>query len=157
MILTPTLIPTCWCRCLCWCRCWKIIFKKQSHQHRHQYQYLHRHWHECRCQCRCRCQISMSIWMVLYGITLVPLAEELRAADPVLLFPFYADDAAFDGSAQRSAQLLKLLTKKGPDRDISPSRLSPSLYRTPQGKRKWWKKIFQRRGYVWTSLVVFIT
>ena len=30
--------------------------------------------------------------MVLYGITLVPLAEELRAADSGLLSPFYADD-----------------------------------------------------------------
>ena len=37
--------------------------------------------------------------MVLYGITLVPLAEELRSADPGLISPFYADDAAFDGSA----------------------------------------------------------
>ena len=35
--------------------------------------------------------------MVLYGITLFPLAEELRAVDPGLLSPFYEDDAAFDG------------------------------------------------------------
>ena len=34
--------------------------------------------------------------MVLYGITLIPLAEELRAAYPGILLPFYADDAAFD-------------------------------------------------------------
>ena len=53
--------------------------------------------------------------MVLYRITLVPMAEELIAADPGLLSPFYADDAAFDGLARRSAQLLKLLTKRGPD------------------------------------------
>ena len=52
------------------------------------------------------------ISMVFYGITLVPLAEELRAADPGLLSPFYADDAAFDGLAQHSAQLLKLLMKR---------------------------------------------
>ena len=58
--------------------------------------------------------------MVLYGITLVPLAEELRAADPGLLFPFYADDAAFDGSARRSAQLLKLLMRRGTDRGYFP-------------------------------------
>ena len=45
--------------------------------------------------------------MVLYGITLVPLAQELRAADSGLLSPFYVDDVAFDGSARRSAQLLK--------------------------------------------------
>ena len=35
--------------------------------------------------------------MVLYGITLVPLEEDLRAADPGLLSSFYADDAAFGG------------------------------------------------------------
>ena len=53
--------------------------------------------------------------MVLYGITLVPLAEELRAADLGILYPFYADDASFDGLTRRSAQLLKLLMKRGPD------------------------------------------
>ena len=37
--------------------------------------------------------------MVLHGITLVPLAEELRAADPGLLSPFYAENVAYDGSA----------------------------------------------------------
>ena len=35
--------------------------------------------------------------MVLYGITLVPLAEELRSADPGILSRFYTDCAAFDG------------------------------------------------------------
>ena len=35
---------------------------------------------------------------VFYGSTLVHLSKELRAADPGLLSPFYADDAAFDGS-----------------------------------------------------------
>ena len=35
--------------------------------------------------------------MVLYGRTLVPIAEEIWAADPGLLYPFYAYHAAFDG------------------------------------------------------------
>ena len=65
--------------------------------------------------------------MVLYGITLVPLAEELRTADPGLLSPCYADDAAFDGSARHSAQLLKMLTKRGPDRD-NLTKLAKSLF-----------------------------
>ena len=43
--------------------------------------------------------------MVFYRITLVPLAEQLRAADPGILSPFYADDAAFIGLARRSAPL----------------------------------------------------
>ena len=35
--------------------------------------------------------------VVLYRITLVPLAKELRAADPGFLSPFYAYNAVFDG------------------------------------------------------------
>ena len=35
--------------------------------------------------------------MVLYGINLVALAEELQASDPGIINPFYVDDAAFDG------------------------------------------------------------
>ena len=58
--------------------------------------------------------------MVLYGIPLIPLAEELRAAYPGLLSPFYADNAAFDGSERRSAHLIKLLMKRGPDRRYFP-------------------------------------
>ena len=58
--------------------------------------------------------------MVLYGITLVPLAKEFRTADPGLLSPFYADDAAFDGSARRSTQLLKMLMKRGTDQGYFP-------------------------------------
>ena len=53
--------------------------------------------------------------IVLYGMTLIPLAEELIAADPGLLSPFYADDSDFDGLTRRSAQILDLLMKRGPD------------------------------------------
>ena len=65
--------------------------------------------------------------MVFYGITLAPLAEELQAADPGLLSPFYAVDTAFDGLERRSAQLLKLLMRKGPDRGYLPD-LAKSLF-----------------------------
>ena len=54
--------------------------------------------------------------MVMYEITLVPLVEKLRAADPGLLLPFYADDAVFDSTARHSAQILNLLMKRGMDR-----------------------------------------
>ena len=53
--------------------------------------------------------------MLLYRITLSPLAAELRAAYPGRLSPFYVDDADFDGKAQQSAQLINLLMKRGPD------------------------------------------
>ena len=58
--------------------------------------------------------------VVIYGITLVPLAEYLRDADPTLLSPLYADDAAFDGSARRSATQLRLLMDRGADRVYFP-------------------------------------
>ena len=58
--------------------------------------------------------------MVLYGITLFPFAEELRLADMGLLSLFYADDVAFEGLVLCSAQLLKLLMKRGPDRGYFP-------------------------------------
>ena len=47
--------------------------------------------------------------MVLYGITLVPLTEELQMSDPVLLAPLYANNELLYGSARHSAQLLYLL------------------------------------------------
>ena len=53
--------------------------------------------------------------MVLYVNLLFPLMKELRDADPTLLSPFYANDAAFDVLARRSAAQLKLLTDRGPD------------------------------------------
>ena len=53
--------------------------------------------------------------MVLYGIILLPLAEELRYAYFNLLSPFYDDDAVFDGLARKSAAQLHLLIERGPD------------------------------------------
>ena len=58
--------------------------------------------------------------MVLYRITLVPLADELCSVDTGLLSPFYVDDAAFNGSARRIAQLLKLLMSRGEAREYFP-------------------------------------
>ena len=58
--------------------------------------------------------------MVFYGITLVPLAEELRAADPGFLSPFYEDDAASDSLERQSSQLLKLLIERGLYRGYLP-------------------------------------
>ena len=43
------------------------------------------------------------LYMVLYGITLVILTEDLQAVDLDLLALLYADDANFDGSAHQSA------------------------------------------------------
>ena len=74
--------------------------------------------------------------MVLYRITLVPLAEELRAADPGLLPPFYADNAAFNGSERRSAQLLNLLVKRGTDRGYFPEPAKPLFVLDTPSQRK---------------------
>ena len=54
--------------------------------------------------------------MILYEITFVPLKEELRYVEPILLSLFYFNDAAFDGSARRSVAQLRLLIDRGPVR-----------------------------------------
>ena len=53
--------------------------------------------------------------MVLYGITLDSLEEELRDADPILLPTFYTNDAVFDSSSQRSAAQLIPMMDRGTD------------------------------------------
>ena len=52
--------------------------------------------------------------MVLYGVTLGSLEEELWAADLELLTHFNAYTAAFDGLVWMSSQILKLLLERGP-------------------------------------------
>ena len=58
--------------------------------------------------------------VVLYMITLTPLAEDLRSADPGIISPFYADNAEFDGSDWRSARLMNILLEWGLDRGYLP-------------------------------------
>ena len=58
--------------------------------------------------------------MVLYWITLAPLAEELCAAAPAFLPSFYTDDAAFYGLADKSARLMTLLLEQGAEMGYFP-------------------------------------
>ena len=58
----------------------------------------------------------MNLSMVLYGINLDPLSEELLEADPGVLTQFCTYDAALNGLAWRSAQLLRLLMDGVADR-----------------------------------------
>ena len=84
--------------------------------------------------------------MVLYGITLVPLARELRAAEPVLLSPFNADDAAFDFSERGSAQLLKLLMRTGLDRVYLPDPAKSLFILDTPGEKEAAKREFAIEG-----------
>ena len=52
--------------------------------------------------------------MVLYGITLVPLVEELKEVYTTILYPLYPYDVAFDGLVRRSAAQLRLLMDQRP-------------------------------------------
>eukprot|EP00957_Ditylum_brightwellii_P138149 10531197-Ditylum_brightwellii.AAC.2 len=53
--------------------------------------------------------------MVVYGVALLPLVEITRTTDKGVLAPFYADNVALDGPADRNAQLLDILVKHGPN------------------------------------------
>ena len=52
--------------------------------------------------------------MALYGVALLPLAELLREAQPAVMQPWYADDAAMMGFAERVAACFELLIRVGP-------------------------------------------
>ena len=86
--------------------------------------------------------------MLFYGITLAPLAEEIRAADLGILSPFYADDAAFDGLARRSAQLLKLLMKRWLDRGYFPEPANSLFILDNPGQEEAAKRDFAKEGLV---------
>ena len=86
--------------------------------------------------------------MVFYGTTLVPLAEELRAADLGLLSPFYADNTTFDGLVRRIAQLLKLLIKRGPDRGYFPEPDKSLFISENPGQEEAAKREFAKEGLV---------
>ena len=55
--------------------------------------------------------------MVLYGITLAPLAEELCASVLDLLAPLYYDDSALYGLSNSSVRLRTLLLEWGPAKE----------------------------------------
>ena len=52
--------------------------------------------------------------MVFYGLALLPLEEAMREADPGVLQPWYADDAAIQGPTRFNATLLCALIEKCP-------------------------------------------
>jgi hypothetical protein len=58
--------------------------------------------------------------MVLYGLALTPLAEQLRRAVPSVAQPWYADDAAMAGPVRGIARAMRLLQQQGPARGYFP-------------------------------------
>jgi hypothetical protein len=58
--------------------------------------------------------------MLLYGVTLVPLARRLREEVPSVVQPWYADDAAMAGPCSHVATAMRLLEKLGPQRGYYP-------------------------------------
>ena len=82
----------------------------------------------------------------MYRITLAPLAKEIRAADPGLLSPFYADNVAFDGLERQSAQSLKLLTKRGLERVYFTEPSKPFSISDTPGQEEATKREFDMEG-----------
>ena len=84
--------------------------------------------------------------MVLYGITLLPLREDIIDTCPNLLSPFYADDTVFHRSARHNAAQLHLVMDGGTDQVYLPK---PAKYlfiaETPEGKEVA-KREFNRAG-----------
>mgnify|MGYP006186617991 CR=1 FL=1 len=59
--------------------------------------------------------------MILYGVSLLSLAEDLRESQPGLLQPWYADDFSIYGRASQVASLFNRLCAKGPSVGYFPA------------------------------------
>jgi hypothetical protein len=58
--------------------------------------------------------------MILYGLSLTPLAESLRLSVPTAVQPWYADDGALIGPVSSIAKAQRLLLELGPRRGYYP-------------------------------------
>ena len=67
-------------------------------------------------------------------------------ADLGFLSPFYADAAAFDGSARRIAQLLKLFIKRGLDWGYLPEPARSLFILDTPGQEEAAKRVFSVEG-----------
>ena len=90
--------------------------------------------------------------MVLYGITLVPLVEELRPAELDIFIPVYAEDAVLNGSDIWSMQIMKLLLEQKKYRwYLSETAKSPFIaYFTTQEAAALWE--FEAEGLTLKSV-----
>ena len=70
--------------------------------------------------------------MILYGLSLTPLAESLRRSVPNAVQPWYADDGAIVGSVSTIAKAQRLLLQLGPRRGYFPEP-DKSILITPTG------------------------
>ena len=85
--------------------------------------------------------------VVIYGISLKFLVEELWEADPGLINPFYADDAAFNELARQSAQLLNQLLERGPDLEYFPDRDKSLFIEDSSNQEEAAKRELEAEGY----------
>ncbi len=52
--------------------------------------------------------------MALYGVALMPLAEQVKRDVPRHTTPFYADDTAAAGQVEKNAEVMRSLVVHGP-------------------------------------------
>ena len=130
------------------CHCWLVGLRFDFNCYRHLMQLLLRQLGDPPVTILSRDGVTQGdpLLMVLYWITPLSLANELRAADSGLLSLFYADDAVFDGLSQRSAQLLKLLMERGPDQGYFPEPDKSLFISDTWGMRRHKRESLQCRG-----------
>ena len=80
--------------------------------------------------------------MVLYGLTLVPMAEALRRLVPSIMQPWYADDAAMAGKSENIATAMRHLLRMGPLRGYYPEPTKSVLICNPGTERDAAKEVF---------------
>lgn len=89
--------------------------------------------------------------MLLYGVSLLGLGEELRKLTLGVLQPWYADDFSMFGKASKVAQVFQVLCKRAPVSSISPHQqsLGPSA---PNELKLWQSPSWMPQDYPSTGV-----
>mmetsp|Transcript_4502 Transcript_4502/g.9683 ORF Transcript_4502/g.9683 Transcript_4502/m.9683 type:complete len:235 (+) Transcript_4502:217-921(+) len=77
--------------------------------------------------------------MVLYGLSLVPLAETLRRSHPDVIQPWYADDAAMHGTVSQIASTMRQLHALGPACGYFPEPAKSIFLGCPKTSARAWE------------------
>lgn len=88
--------------------------------------------------------------MILYGLALIPLVEQLQKAFPDVILPFYADDAGMSGQVSCIAAAMKLLDVLGPAQGYYPE-ASKIIFVAKPEDMAWSKEVLLEFNYKYTD------
>ena len=93
--------------------------------------------------------------MILYGIGILPLTLQLKAVEPTVLQPWYADDTAIGGSFDNVKKVFSLLVTTGPAKGYFPEP-TKSIFMVKPAMVKCAKAHFNHLGFTVVTGTIYL-